>query len=86
MQVRRECRQHCSTARLVLLRDFVIRVRFPEAEHKRLLAVIGCLQKIQYAIKAPLQPASMLEAEVPGSSGNDTARTVVQPATLRSDG
>jgi len=50
--------------------------RFPEADQQRLEDVIGRMQKIQRAIKASRQPASMLELMELKELGNEYARIV----------
>jgi len=50
--------------------------RFPETDQQRLEDVIGRMQKIQRAIKASRQPASMLELMELKELGNEYARIV----------
>jgi hypothetical protein len=60
----------------------VIKTRLPEDDHKRLEVIIRRMQKIQRAIKASRQPASMLELDELKSLGNEYARTVARLAAL----
>jgi len=58
------------------------KARLPEDDHERLEEIIRRMRKIQRAIKASRQPASMLELETLKSLGRDYARTVARLATL----
>jgi hypothetical protein len=60
----------------------VIRTRLPEADHKRLDAIIRCLQKSRCAIKASRQPASLLEPDELMVPGTEYARTMAWLVTL----
>jgi hypothetical protein len=60
----------------------VIKTRLPEDDHERLEAIIRRMQKIQRAIKASRQPASMLELDELKSLGTEYASTVDRIATL----
>ena len=60
----------------------VIKTRLPEDDHERLEAIIQRMQKIQRAIKASRQPASMLELDELKSLGTEYARTVARISTL----
>jgi hypothetical protein len=60
----------------------LIKARLPEDDHERLDAIIRRMQKIQRAIMASRQPASMLELDELKSLGNDYARTVARLAKL----
>jgi hypothetical protein len=59
----------------------MITTRLPEDDHARLEAIIGRMLKIQRAIKASRQPASLLELDELKSLGNEYARTVARIAT-----
>jgi hypothetical protein len=59
----------------------MIKTRLPEDAHERLEEIIRRMQKIQRAIKASRQPASMLELAELKSLGTEYARTVAQLAT-----
>jgi hypothetical protein len=58
------------------------RASLPEDDHERLEAIIRRMQKIQRAIKASRQPASMLELAELKSLGAEYGRTVARLATL----
>jgi len=63
----------------------VIKTRLPEDSRERLVAIIRRLQKIQRAIKASRQPASMLELDELRSLGQEYARTVARLAERAQD-
>jgi hypothetical protein len=58
------------------------KARLPDDDHERLEEIIRRMQKIQRALKASRQPASMLELEELKSLGAEYARTVARLATL----
>ena len=58
------------------------KARLPEDDHERLEEIIRRMRKIQRAIKASRQPASMLELEALKSLGREYARTVARLATV----
>lgn len=66
-------------------RCMMIKTRLPEDSHERLDAIIRRLQKIQRAIKASQQPASMLELDELRSLGQEYARTVAALAEHSQD-
>ena len=56
--------------------------RLPKDDHERLEDIIRRMQKIQRAIKASRQPASMLELAELKSLGTEYARIVARLARL----
>lgn len=58
------------------------KARLPDDSHERLEEIIRRMQKIQQALKASRQPASMLELEELKSLGTEYARIVARLATL----
>ena len=58
------------------------RARLPEDDHERLEEIIRRMLKIQRAMKASRQPASMLELAELKSLGTEYALTVARLATL----
>lgn len=58
------------------------KARLPEDDQERLEEIIRRMRKIQRAIKASRQPASMLELEALKSLGREYARTVARLAAV----